>query len=114
MRRQVRILILATALLTCRGFAMTRGMEWLDRGLVAVNTSGNSVYCSWRLLGTDPSTISFNLYRDGTKIATIPAKAATNYTDADGSASAKYTVRAVVSGVEQAADAATQIGREHV
>lgn len=105
MFRQVRFPILAATLLASHGFAMTRSMEWLDRGAVAVSTGGN-VFVSWRLLGTDPSTISFNLYRDGTKIATIPAGSATNYTDASGSSSAKYTVRAVVGGVEQAADAA--------
>jgi hypothetical protein len=105
MFRQVRLPILAAALLAGQGFAMTRNLEWLDRGVVAIS-SGGGVFVSWRLLGTDPSTISFNLYRDASQIATIPAGSATNYTDAAGTASAKYTVRAVVSGVEQGADPA--------
>lgn len=107
MIRPVRIPILVAALLSGQVFALTRNMEWLDRGVVAINTSGKNVYVSWRLLGTDPSTVSFNVYRDGTRIASIAAPAATNYTDAAGSASAKYTVRAVVGGVEQPEDAST-------
>jgi len=98
---------LLVALLECSGLSMAaRNMEWLDRGLVAVNTSGSGVYLSWRVLGNDLASTSFNLYRDGTKIATIASGAATNYVDASGSATAKYTVRAVIGGVEQAADVA--------
>jgi hypothetical protein len=40
----------------------SRGMENLTRGVVAVKQTG-SVYISWRLFGTDPETISFDLYR---------------------------------------------------
>jgi len=85
-----------------------RGLEWLDRGLVAVKTA-SGVYLSWRILGTDPSTTSFNLYRDGTKIAALASSAPSNYQDASGTASSSYVVRAVVGGVEQAADAATKV-----
>jgi len=106
MKKIIRTPLLLAALLGAQAFALTRGMEWLDRGLVAVNTSGKNVFLSWRLLGNDPSTISFNIYRDGTKIVTIAAGAPTNYTDAAGSATAKYTIREVVNGTEQPADAA--------
>jgi len=104
MRSTLRLLTLATALGSISSQALTRNLEWLDRGLVAINTSGSNVFLSWRLLGTELKTASFNVYRDGAKIATIPATAATNYTDKAGSATAKYSVRAVVNGVEQAAD----------
>jgi len=105
-RSRLQILTLAASLAFSAQAAVTRSMEWLDRGLVAVNTSGSNVFLSWRVLGTDAASTSFNLYRDGTKIATIAAGAATNYVDASGSTTAKYTVRAVVAGVEQTADAA--------
>jgi hypothetical protein len=80
-----------------------RNMEWLDRGLVAVNTSGSNVYLSWRILATDTNT-TFNLYRDGIKIAAIAKGAPSNYIDASGSTTAKYCVKAVIGGVEQSAD----------
>jgi hypothetical protein len=81
-----------------------RNMEWLDRGLVAVSTGGTNVFLSWRVLGHELKSTSFNLYRDGVKIATIGATAATNYTDKAGSLTAKYSVRAVINGSEQPVD----------
>ena len=39
-----------------------RMMEKLDRGVVAVN-QGDAVFVSWRLLGTEPMDLGFNLYR---------------------------------------------------
>lgn len=76
-----------------------RQMENLSRGLVAANV-GNGVLVSWRLLGTETPTTGFNLYRDGTKIATIDGKGATNYLDATGKTTSKYTVAPVVGGIE--------------
>jgi hypothetical protein len=38
-------------------------MEHLGRGLVVVRASETSVYLGWRLLGTDPADIAFNVYR---------------------------------------------------
>src|SRR5262245_66329584 len=38
-------------------------MENLGRGVVAVRSTTTVVFVSWRLLGTDPSDTSFNLYR---------------------------------------------------
>src|SRR5262249_51799974 len=40
-----------------------RLMEKLGRGLVAIHPGDNKVFISWRLLGTDPDAITFNLYR---------------------------------------------------
>ena len=40
-----------------------RQMEWLDRGVVAVRNDDGKVFVSWRLLGTDPPNIAFNVYR---------------------------------------------------
>ncbi|MFF5120055.1 rhamnogalacturonan lyase family protein [Dactylosporangium aurantiacum] len=79
-------------------------MEDLDRGLISVRSgSGNLV--SWRLLGTEALSTAFNLYRAGTRIATVTT--GTNYLDAGAAADASYTVRAVVGGVEQAASGAS-------
>ncbi len=85
-----------------------RKLENLDRGLVAMKTSGG-VFLSWRVLGTDAKDISFNVYRDGTKITASPVTGATNMTDAAGTITSKYTVRAIVGGVELPADAASNV-----
>ena len=55
--------------------------ERLDRGLVAVRTSPDSVFLSWRYLGSDPLTQSFTLLRNGRKIADIPARHSTTFMD---------------------------------
>jgi len=70
--------------------------------LVAVKVN-NGVFLSWRMFGTDPSNIAFNLYRNGTKINSTPITGATNYVDTGGTTSSTYTVRAVINGQEQEA-----------
>lgn len=80
--------------------AAARQAEKLSRGLVAVKVSGG-VFVSWRLLGTEELSISFNLYRSGTKVNSSPITNSTNYLDTAGTTSSTYTVRAVVNGVEQ-------------
>jgi len=77
-----------------------RQMEKLDRGLVAVKVN-NGVFLSWRLLGTDPANIAFNLYRNGVKVNSSPITGATNYIDTSGNANSTYTVRTVLNGQEQ-------------
>ncbi|WP_328469925.1 hypothetical protein OHA21_03135 [Actinoplanes sp. NBC_00393] len=73
--------------------------ETLDRGLISVRSgSGNLV--SWRLLATDPATVTFNLYRGTTRIVT--GASLTNHLDAGAAAGQAYTVRPVIGGVEQA------------
>ncbi|WP_407562232.1 carbohydrate-binding protein [Streptomyces sp. 184] len=77
-------------------------MEDLNRGLTSVRSgSGNLV--SWRLLGNEPSSTAFNVYRGSTKLNTSPITSSTNYLDAGAPADASYTVRAVVDGAEQPA-----------
>ena len=82
-------------------FAAPRQMENLTRGLVVSNV-GSGVLVSWRLLGTDDPATEFNLYRDGSKIASIAKNAGTNYLDKSGKTTSKYEVAAVVDGKEQA------------
>lgn len=79
-------------------------MEWLGRGVVAVRTNSSAVYVGWRLLGTDPSGISFNVYRGTTKINATPITSSTNVVD-NITTNNTYTVRPVIGGVEQAASA---------
>ncbi|MAW97069.1 MULTISPECIES: rhamnogalacturonan lyase [unclassified Leeuwenhoekiella] len=43
--------------------AQQRLMENLDRGLIAIPQQDGSVAVSWRVLGTDPDALTFNLYR---------------------------------------------------
>ena len=81
--------------------AAPRQMENLSRGL-AVSNVGNGVLVSWRLLGTELADTEFNLYRDGTKIASIGKTEGTNYLDKDGKVTSKYTVAPVVNGKEGA------------
>jgi hypothetical protein len=78
-----------------------RQMERLDRGVIPVKTD-DGVYVGWRLLGTDPKGISFNLYRDGEKINEAPITSSTNYLDPDGNENSTYAVRAIVNGKEKA------------
>jgi hypothetical protein len=80
-------------------FAASKQMEYLDRGVVAIKaTSG--VFVSWRFLGTDKTTTTFNLYRDGTKVNSTPIATTTNYTDANGTTTSTYTVRSVDNNEE--------------
>ena len=92
-------LVALTAMMAIHVMAQ-RGMDKLDRGLIAIKTT-NGVYCSWRIMGEEYYDVTYNLYRDGVKIA--EKLNVSNYTDAAGTTSSKYTVRAVVRGVEQSA-----------
>ncbi|MFG1885179.1 cellulose binding domain-containing protein [Micromonospora sp. NPDC049102] len=84
--------------------AGAKQMENLDRGLISVRSgSGNLV--SWRLLGTETSGVSFNLYRGSTRVNANPITGATTYLDSGAAAGSAYTVRALVGGAEQAASA---------
>ncbi|GGL95855.1 MULTISPECIES: rhamnogalacturonan lyase family protein [Micromonospora] len=90
--------------------AGAKQLENLDRGLVSVR-SGNGNLVSWRLLGTETTGVSFNLYRGATRVNATPITGATNHLDTGAAAGSTYTVRAVVGGVEQAASApALQFG----
>jgi len=83
-----------------QSFASPRQMEAIDRGLLVSNVGKSGMLVSWRLLGTESSDTEFNLYRDGTKIASIGKTAGTNYLDTAGKVTSQYTVAAVVGGKE--------------
>ncbi|MEK8208091.1 rhamnogalacturonan lyase [Paenibacillus sp. FSL L8-0696] len=88
--------------------AAARQAEKLNRGLVAVKVS-SGVFVSWRLLGTEELSVSFNLYRNGTKVNATPITDSTNYQDNAGTASSSYTVRAIVGGIEQSDSPAANV-----
>ncbi len=92
-------MLLMLAMVTMGAYAQ-RTMDKLDRGLVAVKTN-TGVFCSWRIMGEEYYDVTYNIYRDGTKLNATPLTTS-NYTDASGSTSSKYTVSAVVRGKEQA------------
>lgn len=81
--------------------ATSRFMENLDRGVVAVSKGGSQVYIGWRLLGTDPSAIAFNVYRGSVKINPSPITNSTNYLDPAASTGSSYSVVPVIGGIEQ-------------
>jgi len=64
-----------------------RQMEKLDRGLIVIRQNSDSVYIGWRMLGTDPDDIAFNLYRktgngEAVKLNHDPITKNTNFVDA--------------------------------
>ena len=63
-----RITSVAAAAILIHGFLAStacaqRQMEALGRGVVAIPQDGGKVFVGWRLLGTDPDDIAFNVYR---------------------------------------------------
>ncbi len=102
--------ILLLVLFSCVGnvSAAKRQMEYLDRGVVAVKVN-NGVFLSWRYLGTDDPSISFNVYRNGTKVNDKPIADRTNFTDASGNTSSSYVVKSVMNGKEVEASASVNV-----
>ncbi|MBP7792882.1 MAG: rhamnogalacturonan lyase [Candidatus Goldbacteria bacterium] len=98
-----KILILFSLFIAISNVYSARYMENLDRGVVAVWLGSNRVWVGWRMSGTDPSGISFNVYRNGTKINSSAITNVTYYIDTAGSQTASYYIRPVVGGVEQTA-----------
>jgi rhamnogalacturonan endolyase len=110
MNRSARSTIVIIALMILSFTASTRSqryMEKLDRGIIAINQGGGAVYISWRMLGTDPNDIAFNLYRStdcepAVKLNDQPITQSTNYVDyrVSMSRSHRYYVRPVINGQE--------------
>lgn len=92
--------------------AAQRQMERLGRGVVAVNQGEGKVFVGWRLLGTDPEDIVFNLYRatgggDPVKLHDQPITRSTHFVDRGVplKQSTSYFVRPVEGGRELAPSA---------
>lgn len=90
-----RLFIAAVVCLLSAGIAHAqRFTDKIDRGLVAVPTNG--MFLSWRKFGNEYYDTKYNLYRNGSKIASNLD--VTNYQDASGNASSTYQVEAIVNG----------------
>ena len=99
MRKNTLFALVLCFILSLGNLVAQRQMEKLNRGLVAIRTTTSSVFLSWRVLGSDPDNIAFNLYRDGVKITSTPITSSSNYTDAS-STGTTYMVKTVLNGVE--------------
>ena len=77
-----------------------RMVEKLNRGLVAVRTSDSTVYVGWRMFGTDPKEIAFNLYRNGKKVNENPITSSTNLID-NVKSNETYSLRSVLNNKEK-------------
>ena len=85
-----------------------RQMENLDRGIIVIRKANDSVYIGWRILGTEPDEIAFNIYRQSgegkpVKLNKKPITESTNYEE--GNVNFKtdnsYFVKAVLKDKEQ-------------
>jgi rhamnogalacturonan endolyase len=81
-------------------------VEYLNRGLVAVRRTTSEVYVGWRMLGTDPTDVAFDLYRstnggEPVKLNATPLTQTTDFVDrtATLSASNQYFVRPIIQGI---------------
>ncbi len=100
-------LLVGALLLTCllTPASAQRVMDKIDRGIVAV-PAGGGYFVSWRKLGEEYYDTKYNLYRNGTLIASDLE--VSNYTDGGGSSSSTYQVEAIINGVTQEKSAAVQ------
>ncbi len=80
-----------------------RQAEFLDRALVAVKID-EGIYVGWKMLGTDPSNIAFNLYRDATKVNDKPITGATNLLDKNGKEASVYVLKTIGSDGKEKVD----------
>lgn len=66
-------------------FATTRIKEKLNRGLTATPATENGLFLSWRLLESDPSDVSFHVYREANgekeRLTSAPIRTVCHFTD---------------------------------
>lgn len=74
--------------ITASATSITREVENLDRGVVAVKVD-KGVFVSWRRLGTEPADTTFSLYRDN---QLVTSGAITNFVDEGGTINSVYKV----------------------
>ena len=106
-------LLIAIALLMTTSLTLNaqRVTDQLTRGLVAIpqgdktgqgkdyGPSGSGMFITWRILPTEYYDTKYNLYRNGTKIAT--ELTVSNYQDNGGTSTSKYYVVPVIRGKER-------------
>ena len=106
------LMVLGLLLLIAPPVHSQKLVENLSRGLVAVPTGDTEVYVGWRLLGTDPATTAFNLYRttgdgDPVRLNASPITQTTDFVDTtvDLTKENRYFVRPLLKSVELQASA---------
>ncbi|MBR3513896.1 MAG: autotransporter-associated beta strand repeat-containing protein [Bacteroidaceae bacterium] len=96
---KTRLYLLMFLLATTCAVQAQRFMDRIDRGLVAtVAMSGSGNFVSWRIFGEEYYDVTYNLYANGSKIASDLK--VSNYVHAGGNATTQYQVAPVVRGVE--------------
>ena len=93
------IVVFACSMLFSGSAFAQRTTDKLDRGLIAMKVS-SGVYINWRINAEEYYGVEYNVYRDGVKLNDTPLKVS-NFTDKTGTVNSKYTVAAVVRGVEK-------------
>ncbi|GAB3990647.1 rhamnogalacturonan lyase [Spirosoma daeguense] len=108
MAKSILYLLVAGLLFQTVPSSAQRTLERLDRGIIAVRTSPNQVFLSWRLLINDPDNVAFNVYRTVTgsrpvKLNQRPLTGGTNFVDTSATfrQDTQYSVRSVVGKTEQ-------------
>ncbi|MFV0364997.1 MAG: leucine-rich repeat protein [Mangrovibacterium sp.] len=71
-----------------------RQVEKLNRGLIAMQ-SASGIFLSWRILGTDPNNIAFNIYKNGELLNAEPHDGNSNFIDPSGTVDDVYKVEAL-------------------
>lgn len=88
-----------------------RYMEDIDRGVVAVREGEKKVFVSWRMLGTEPDDVAYNIYRSTNnekfvKLNKKPLNTVTFFIDslADLTKSNAWSVKAIINRKEKGSD----------
>ena len=82
-------------------------MEYLTRGVYAVNAGSGKVFVSWRLLGTEDTSLAFNIYRitnkKTTKLNKQPVLRSTNFMDqtVDTTRANTYIIKGIFNNKEE-------------
>lgn len=107
MRKFVSSIVFMLLLTPAATSLAQRQMENLGRGVAVLNPGDGKIFIGWRMLGTDPDNIAFNVYRvtgkgEPSKLNDTPLTSVTSYQDAgaDLNQDNLYFVRPVVNGVE--------------
>jgi rhamnogalacturonan endolyase len=101
-----RNVVLTLLVLTSATVIAQKQMEHLGRGVIALRQSKDSVFVSWRMLGTDADDIAFNVYRTSNnksaKLNDRPVSVSTTFIDskADFNTANAYFVKVVEKGKE--------------
>jgi rhamnogalacturonan endolyase len=107
--KPLHVKALAALLFTSLGInaSAQKEMEYLNRGIIALHHSADSVMISWRVTAGDPADVGFNLYRQTgsakpVKLNGSVMSGATFFSDVkpDFTQQLTYTVKPVVNGKE--------------